>query len=135
MTIVAVSLCCLTISKIPVLQKTVWFLATFLIFFGSIVIIPISVTYYEDVMRWLSTNIELYRYVIIYWLICSILAILVIRRQIYKKKRANTVVRKIFHVLSVMVYIPGIFFCPNLLYFASSLVLAIFLLVEVFYYI
>nr|CAG4638664.1 EOG090X0BFL [Cyclestheria hislopi] len=41
-----------------------------------------------------------------------------------------TIVRKYFHGIIVAVYLPGIFFDPDLLFLASAITLAIFLLME-----
>lgn len=68
----------------------------------------------------------------IFWLVCSSIAVLYLNRQIQRGKKANTVVRKIFHILAVMVILPGLIDQCPVLYLATGIVLAIFIALEVY---
>lgn len=51
--------------------------------------------------------------------------------QIQKNTSANTTTRKIFHLLIVLVYLPGLWFQCTVLYVGSGFMLALLLLLEV----
>jgi dolichol kinase len=51
--------------------------------------------------------------------------------QIQRNSKSLVAVRKIFHLLIVLVYIPGLIYQCTLLYLGSLIVLALFLLLEV----
>ncbi|XP_014219161.1 dolichol kinase [Copidosoma floridanum] len=67
----------------------------------------------------------------IYWAVCLLLAIIFGTYQTLKQTHASTSIRKIFHLLAVLVYIPGLICEPTLLYLASGMVLAFFSMIEV----
>nr|KAF7389380.1 hypothetical protein H0235_017864 [Vespula pensylvanica] len=66
----------------------------------------------------------------IYWTICLLFCIFVITLQTLSGIQATTSIRKYFHVLAVLVYIPGLLFEPTLLYLGSGVIMGIFLLLE-----
>ncbi|XP_066998877.2 dolichol kinase isoform X3 [Anabrus simplex] len=68
--------------------------------------------------------------VIVYWVACCVMAVLAIAHQINAEKKASTVVRKYFHILAVAVYIPGLIYTCCLLYLASGIILAAFIMLE-----
>lgn len=68
---------------------------------------------------------------ILYWMVCLVLAAFTVIIYVKIDTQAGTSARKIFHILAVMVYIPGLFWQQTLLYLASGIILAIFILVEV----
>ena len=68
---------------------------------------------------------------VIYWVICSGLAVMAVNVQIQGQQRASTVVRKYFHVLAVAVFIPGLIRECCFLYLASGVVLAVITALEV----
>ncbi|KAL1117800.1 hypothetical protein AAG570_004115, partial [Ranatra chinensis] len=65
-----------------------------------------------------------------YWLVCSLLGCAAVVYQSKKLQKASTVTRKIFHVLTVIVFIPGIIIKPCLIYLASGIVFALFILID-----
>lgn len=69
--------------------------------------------------------------IILYWTICILLSIFKIIYQILSKSQATTSTRKYFHIAAVFVYIPGIIYDPLLLYFASGMILILFIIIEV----
>jgi dolichol kinase len=68
---------------------------------------------------------------VIYWVICSGLAIMAVNVHIQRQQQASTVVRKYFHVLAVAVFIPGLIRECCFLYLASGVVLAVITALEV----
>ena len=66
-----------------------------------------------------------------YWSVCSLLGVLAVYFQIRKGDKASTVVRKTFHVLTVLVYAPGIILRPCFLYLASGVVFGILMAIDV----
>jgi dolichol kinase len=68
---------------------------------------------------------------VIYWVICSGLAVMAVNVQIQGQQRASTVVRKYFHILAVAVFIPGLIRECCFLYLASGVVLAVITALEV----
>ena len=69
--------------------------------------------------------------IVAYWSGCLFLASVAIIFQVLRSSHASTSTRKIFHILAVMVYIPGLIWDPTFLYLASGVVLALFLMIEV----
>ena len=68
-----------------------------------------------------------------YWALCLMSGTFAIIYQVVNKTHATTSTRKIFHVLAVIVYIPGLILEPTVLYLASGIVMCIFLMLEVKY--
>ena len=66
-----------------------------------------------------------------YWIVCCLAAVSAVWLQVNEGEHASTSVRKVFHILAVAVYLPGVAIAPTLLYLASGIVLAIFILLEV----
>lgn len=62
---------------------------------------------------------------------CLVLAGLTILIFVQNDAQAGTSARKIFHILAVMVYVPGLFWQQTFLYLASGAILALFILLEV----
>lgn len=69
-----------------------------------------------------------------YWSVCLLIAIIIITRQILSDSSASTVERKTFHLLSVLVYTPGLIWEPTLLYLASGIIMGLFMMLEVLQY-
>lgn len=69
-------------------------------------------------------------YLTLYWVISVVVAMLAIRWQVGRAKKATTISRKIFHVLAVVVYIPGLLFECTILYLASGVVFGVLIFVE-----
>nr|CAD7194842.1 unnamed protein product [Timema douglasi] len=68
---------------------------------------------------------------VVYWIVCSVVAILAVTTQVKVGEHASTRVRKYFHLLALAVFIPGILLRFCLLYLASGVVLALFVILEV----
>jgi dolichol kinase len=70
-------------------------------------------------------------WLVIYWAVCSGLAVLAVSIQIQREQQASTVIRKYFHILAVAVFIPGLIRECCFLYLASGVVLALITALEV----
>nr|CAD7423999.1 unnamed protein product [Timema monikensis] len=68
---------------------------------------------------------------VVYWIVCSVVAILAVTTQVKAGEHASTRVRKYFHLLALAVFIPGILLRFCLLYLASGVVLALFVILEI----
>ncbi|KAJ8911196.1 hypothetical protein NQ315_004416 [Exocentrus adspersus] len=67
---------------------------------------------------------------LIFWMFCIGIAVLIINNQTTYARKASTSIRKIFHLLTVVVYVPGLLYGCSLLYFASGVMLCIFFVLE-----
>ncbi|XP_055917151.1 dolichol kinase [Eupeodes corollae] len=65
-------------------------------------------------------------YIVIFYMTMTIATILAVKWQMGNSEQASTRVRKIFHVLIVLVYIPGLIFQCTFLYLATGVALAVF---------
>lgn len=66
-----------------------------------------------------------------YWGTYVLIAILLMYWQISGGAKASTALRKYFHILAVLIYVPGLIYECTLLYLASGVVFAIFIMIEV----
>ncbi|XP_044577074.1 dolichol kinase isoform X1 [Cotesia glomerata] len=69
-------------------------------------------------------------FLIMYWIVCLLIGIIIITHQILSESSASTIERKTFHILAVLVYTPGLIWEPTLLYFASGIVMILFMMFE-----
>lgn len=67
----------------------------------------------------------------IFWSILSAAATVVVYQKINKAEKVSTIVRKIFHLLAIAVYLTGLLYQCNFLYLASGVVFGIFIMLEV----
>ncbi|KRT82664.1 hypothetical protein AMK59_3381 [Oryctes borbonicus] len=66
-----------------------------------------------------------------YWVLCISCAIYLVSKQIKGAQKASTVIRKSFHVLAILVFLPGLLFECTFLYLASGIMLGVFIALEV----
>uniref|UniRef100_A0A8D9AH54 dolichol kinase n=1 Tax=Cacopsylla melanoneura TaxID=428564 RepID=A0A8D9AH54_9HEMI len=102
-----------------------------MIMFG--VIIPLHIILNKSPILWMIELLLVNTstvYLVLYWCCCVLVAIAVISSQVSSKQKANTSLRKYFHLLAVAVYVPGFVFNRCLLHLASGIVLALFLCLE-----
>lgn len=69
-----------------------------------------------------------------YWAICLLLGVVVVAYQILLNHQATTSIRKMFHLLAVLVYVPGLIYEQLFLYFASGIVMGLFVFLELLRY-
>ncbi|XP_073989206.1 dolichol kinase [Rhodnius prolixus] len=66
----------------------------------------------------------------VFWILCTAGAVAALLTQIRNDKKATTAVRKIFHLLALLVFVPGIICKPCLLYVASGFAFALFIFLD-----
>ncbi|KAK4883727.1 hypothetical protein RN001_007046 [Aquatica leii] len=83
-----------------------FYIVTTTVLFVFIVIILTTV------LKSKSFTVDLYIFskMVVYWAVCSIGAIIAVNKQITGKQKATPAVRKIFHLFTVAVYIPGLIY-------------------------
>ncbi|CAL7944291.1 unnamed protein product [Xylocopa violacea] len=69
-----------------------------------------------------------------YWAVCLLFGVIVITYQVLLNVQATTSTRKLFHILAVFVYIPGLIYNRTLLYLASGIIMGLFVLLELMRY-
>ncbi|CAG9772889.1 unnamed protein product [Ceutorhynchus assimilis] len=98
------------------------------------IIVPLHVILGQSPVLWIFGQVlgdVLLLKLFAYWTLCIAVAILAVSNQIYYAKRASTSTRKVFHVLAVLVYVPGLYFRCSFLYLASGVVLGVFFVLEI----
>ncbi|KYB29183.1 dolichol kinase [Tribolium castaneum] len=102
--------------------------------FVLIVLLPLQFLMRINPLLWILNLIwdDLFaNMVVVYWAFFSIIAIAAVNLRIKKAQKASTAVRKIFHLLTVAVFIPGLLYNCSFLYLATGVILGIFFMLEV----
>lgn len=68
---------------------------------------------------------------VIFWSILSAIAAFVVYQKISGAAKASTIVRKVFHLLAIAVFIPGLLYHCNFLYLASGVTFGTFIILDV----
>ncbi|CAH1285331.1 unnamed protein product [Diabrotica balteata] len=116
------------------IKNTVPFYTISSVIIVGVIIIPLHILLQRSPILWiLNQMVEDLSMVklMLYWLFCTGIAILAISNQIFYAQKASTSTRKVFHLLAVVVYIPGLLYRCSFLYLASGVVLGIFLALEI----
>lgn len=98
------------------------------------VIVPLHLIMDQSPLIWIFEQVLsdiLLLKLFIYWSFCIAVAVLAVRNQIFYAKKASTSVRKIFHIISVLVYIPGLYYRCSFFYLSTGVVLGIFFALEI----
>jgi dolichol kinase len=110
----------------------------FYILTGSVfvftVLLPLEILLKKNALLWILNlfwdDLQKSK-VVLYWTVFSLVAIVSVNKRIKEAKKATTAVRKIFHVLTVAVFVPGLVYNCSFLYLASGVIFGIFFLLEV----
>uniref|UniRef100_A0A1A9V5B3 dolichol kinase n=1 Tax=Glossina austeni TaxID=7395 RepID=A0A1A9V5B3_GLOAU len=89
---------------------------------ASLPIITVWKFMFKDIMR---------LYITLFYAVLSSAAVCAVAWQLHRAQMASTSVRKIFHVLLVLVYTPGILYQCTLLYVAIGAALALMVIIEI----
>lgn len=105
-------------------------------FTGFILLVVVSVLHYvlqNSPVLWILclltedlTTVKL----LLCWIVFSMLAVTAVTFQVRGQKKASTTVRKVFHLLALAVFIPGLILRICMLYTASGIVFALFVALE-----
>lgn len=115
---------------VPVFRKWFMFYALFISVVTIICIVPLHNKLAVAVLiDFIFSDIERICIVGVY-IALLLLAGVTVTWQIRKGQRVTTSIRKIFHVLIVSVFVPGLIFQCQFLYVASAVILAVFIVLE-----
>nr|CAI5818600.1 unnamed protein product [Callosobruchus analis] len=97
-----------------------------------VVLLPLQIILNKSPILWIIALIDDISTLklMMYWSFCTGIAILSVSNQVFYAKKASTGKRKIFHILCVAVYIPGLLYKCSLLYLASGMLTGLFLILE-----
>ncbi|XP_025159094.1 dolichol kinase isoform X2 [Harpegnathos saltator] len=125
---------CLLCGYFPVLHSTKYF---YLMTVSLLCFITLPILYIildQNPIMWIiSFAFSSHKRVllVIYWVICVLLSIFIIIYQILSKSQAASSTRKIFHILTIFIFIPGMIYDTSMLYLASGVIFALFVVLEV----
>ncbi|XP_049765380.1 dolichol kinase isoform X1 [Schistocerca cancellata] len=131
--LVGVTVICLGLWLVPALRATVGFYSICASVLIGLVIFPLHIIMGASPVMWiiqlLFADVKTIL-MVCYWIACCAVAVAAIAVQIQAGKHASTATRKSFHILVVAVYVPGLIGTYCLLYLASGIVLALFVMLE-----
>jgi dolichol kinase len=115
---------------IPVFRKWILFYALFIAVVIIICIVPLHNKLAVSILiNFIFSDIERICIVGAY-IALLLLAGVTVTWQIRKSQQVTTSIRKFFHILIVMVFVPGLIFQCQFLYVASVVILAVFIILE-----
>ncbi|XP_054714471.1 dolichol kinase-like isoform X2 [Uloborus diversus] len=118
-----------TVGELQIISQTITLVLLFTVI--SILLRNDYITSARAVHPLLDSTKFLQKYLIIFWIFCSLAAIIfVIVYNIKPRKIKLTIVRKYFHFVIDAVFISGMFYDPELLYLASAIALTVFVFLE-----
>lgn len=123
------------VTKIQALRRPVGFYLG-LLFSAVVLVYPLcSVMVNAEPVSWLvyhcfsnSTRLAL----MVSWFILSVMAALFAYWYSSNYSNSSTIVRKVFHAATVLVFLPGVIVDPDLMYLACGAILGVFVLLELF---
>ncbi|XP_059486401.1 dolichol kinase [Neocloeon triangulifer] len=131
--LLGLSVICILVTAFPGLRQLRPILALIVGIMGGAVLPALFIIFKENPILWMLHFItdDIQRvYLLLYWVMCCFFAITSVRVQVQNKQHASSAVRKIFHVLILAVYLPGLAWECTLLYLSSGIALAFLVLVE-----
>ncbi|XP_029052292.2 dolichol kinase [Osmia bicornis bicornis] len=128
---------CLISSCLPMFQSTINFYIMTITLLLIVVLPVMHIILDQNPIVWMFYFIfnKTSKIILIgYWAVCLLLGVAVVAYQILLNNQATTSIRKMFHLLAVLVYVPGLIYEHILLYFASGVVMGLFLFLELLRY-
>ncbi|XP_066581029.1 dolichol kinase [Prorops nasuta] len=133
MGIIYVVTLCLLCGQFQIFYKVTYFYLLMISLLAIIILPLLYILLDQDPITWIILFIfrKKSRVIIIaYWATLLILSAVFIKYKIASKSQATTSERKLFHILAVLVYIPGFIYDQSLLYLASGSMMCLFILLE-----
>lgn len=122
------------ISTILQLQNAKSFYITTFLIILLVIFAPLHIVMKRSPVVWIFQQLFkdiLTVKLLIYWSVCVGITILVLSNQILHARKASTGMRKTFHILTVLVFVPGLLYECSLLYLATGVTLGIFFALEI----
>ncbi|XP_050293583.1 dolichol kinase [Anthonomus grandis grandis] len=116
------------------IKNVKYFYVTTTIVLTATIIVPLHAILKQSPVLWIFQQVfddVVLLKLFLYWSTCIAVAILAVSNQIYYAQKASTSSRKVFHILAVLVYIPGLYFKCAFLYLSTGVVLGVFLALEI----
>ncbi|XP_022201193.2 dolichol kinase [Nilaparvata lugens] len=129
-----IGLLCVLLKLFPKLKKPAQFCMITLGVVGFVVIPLSHVLLGQSAVIWIIYQLtqDLFTVkLVLYWLLCCVIAVLVVIVQVSAGYKSSTITRKTFHVLALAVFLPGFIYRPCLLYLASGVLFALFVVLEI----
>lgn len=127
-------LCLLVISWLiatfKILRGVVLFYITMIALVGAVCTIPVTKDLPIIAVIQFILSDKRRVFIVLFYMSMSTATVLAVKWQIGNSEKASTAVRKIFHILIVLVYIPGLIYECTFLYLASGVALAAFSILD-----
>lgn len=129
--LIAVLIITLITYLLPIFRKWFLFYALFFVVVIGVCLLPINNQLAITILtNFIFSDIERISVVGVYIILLS-LAVFAVTWQLNKNQKGTTSTRKIFHILIVLVIVPGLIFQCQFLNVASAVFLAVFIILEV----
>ncbi|XP_071050916.1 dolichol kinase [Onthophagus taurus] len=119
--------------KHPSLRSPKLFYPSLFLALTFLMVIPLQILILKNPLVWifeLFTRDTMQIKIFLYWSLCISAAVYTLIKQISGAQKASSVVRKTFHILAVLIYVPGLLAECSILYLASGVVLGLFIGIE-----
>ncbi|XP_063696125.1 dolichol kinase [Culicoides brevitarsis] len=129
--LIGILLLVIAIHFVPLLQKCVFFYPLLLSFIGLMIALPDShgMPQVYSFVGFFIKDMERIA-VLLAFIMLMLLAVITVAVFSIGNLQSSTSVRKIFHILIILVFVPGLIYQCSLLYVSSVLMLAVFCLLE-----
>ncbi|KAK3608370.1 hypothetical protein CHS0354_030832 [Potamilus streckersoni] len=115
-----------------------WFYVSYAVT-GFFLVLPcLCILLKQNPVYWIISRVTQSKYTIVlflWWCFCTLVSVLLVNHygnsQSSNKKIVSTVTRKLFHVIIIVVFVPGILLDPEFLYLSSVIATAVLIVLEV----
>ncbi|KAL3865761.1 hypothetical protein ACJMK2_043118 [Sinanodonta woodiana] len=116
-----------------------WFYVSFAVT-GFFLVLPyLCILLRQNPVYWIISRVTQSTYTIalfLWWCFCTLVSVLLVyhygnRNQLSNEKSVSTMTRKLFHVVVIVVFVPGILLDPEFLYLSSVIAMAVLIALEV----
>ncbi|KAH8284636.1 hypothetical protein KR018_008614, partial [Drosophila ironensis] len=121
---------CVALFLFPVLRQPLLFYVSFAILLLAVTLLPVTQPLPVVALLQFLLSDQRRLGILAFYVILAGLTALTVTWQLGSSAKANTRVRKVFHLLIVLVYVPGLLHQCELLYLATGVALAVFVVLE-----